>query len=138
MSSPSVRVGVGVIIVRDNQVLLGLRAGAHGAGTWALPGGHLEFGESPEDCAVREALEETGLAVTPTRRAGFTSDVFASEGRHYLTVFIEADSASGAPEVLEPTKCERWDWFGWSALPAPLFAPLASLVASGYAPRGER
>lgn len=136
MSTPSVRVGVGVgvILVRDGRVLLGLRAGAHGASTWALPGGHLEFGESPEDCAVRETLEETGLAVTPTRHAGFTSTVFAAEGRHSLTVFIEADCPTGTPEVREPTKCERWAWFDWSALPLPLFAPLASLVASGYAP----
>ncbi|MEO7108781.1 MAG: NUDIX domain-containing protein [Rhodoferax sp.] len=40
-------VGIGVIIVRHGLVLLGQRIGSHGAGTWALPGGHLEFG----DCA---------------------------------------------------------------------------------------
>ena len=57
----AIRVGVGVIIVRDGNVLLGERAGSHGAGTWALPGGHLEFGETVADCARREVLEETGF-----------------------------------------------------------------------------
>ena len=56
-----VAVGVGVLVVRDGLVLLGRRLGAHGAGTWAAPGGRLEFGEQIEACAQRELAEETGL-----------------------------------------------------------------------------
>ena len=56
-----VRVGVAVIIKHQNTILLGERIGAHGANTWATPGGHLEFGESVEQCAIREVFEETGL-----------------------------------------------------------------------------
>jgi predicted NUDIX family NTP pyrophosphohydrolase len=48
------RVGVGVMVVRNGEVLFGRRRGAHGAGTWSLPGGHLEAGESVEACALRE------------------------------------------------------------------------------------
>jgi len=40
------RVGLGVLIIKDGKVLLGRRKGAHGEGTWAPPGGHLECGES--------------------------------------------------------------------------------------------
>ena len=58
------RVGLGVLIFNSkNQILLGKRIGSHGESTWAPPGGHLEFGESFEACATREAFEETGLKI---------------------------------------------------------------------------
>ena len=128
------RVGIGVIIRREGKVLLGLRRGAHGAGTWALPGGHLEFGESFEACAAREAAEETGLRIAIEGIGPCTNDVMPAEQRHYVTVFVLAASASGTPEVREPAKCERWAWFDWAALPEPLFLPLRHLVASGFVP----
>lgn len=132
------RVGVGVIIVRDGRILLGKRIGAHGAGTWALPGGHLEYGEAVEDCAVREVLEETGLAIDVIGRGPYTSDVFPEVQKHYITLFVEASSPAGEPEILEPAKCLSWEWFYWSALPTPKFPPLASLVQSGFVPTGAR
>lgn len=128
------QVGVGVIVQRQGLVLLGLRAGAHGAGTWALPGGHLEFGETPEDCARREVLEETGLELQALRRGPWTNDVFDADGRHYVTLFMLAEAGPGDALRLEPHKCEAWAWFAWPQWPRPLFAPLHSLVASGYRP----
>src|SRR5258708_30691144 len=59
--SPRPLVGVGVLIVRDRQVLLGKRRHAHDEGDWSPPGGHLDFGETPEECAVRGAHDENGL-----------------------------------------------------------------------------
>ena len=61
---PVVRVGVGVLVTRGAEVLVGQRRGSHGAGDWALPGGHLEVGESWEACAARELEEETGIRLT--------------------------------------------------------------------------
>src|SRR5262249_6098037 len=126
--------GVGVIIIREGLLLLGRRIGAHGAGTWALPGGHLEFGETIADCARREAKEETGLLVESVAPAPYTNDIMASEGRHYVTLFVQATVGAGDPSVLEPEKRAGWQWFKWRTLPAPLFQPLATLVASGYVP----
>lgn len=136
VQAAAVQVGVGVIIVRDGRVLLGERAGSHGAGTWALPGGHLEFGETVADCARREVLEETGLVLHGVAPAPYTSDVFATEGRHYVTLFVTVQ-ATGAPMVLEPAKCLGWAWFRWTALPRPLFPPLQTLYDSGFVPPGD-
>ncbi len=130
MSTPLV--GTSVIIVRHSKILLGKRKGSHGAGSWALPGGHLELGESPEECVARETLEETGLALRDIRRAAFTNDVFDNE-KHYVTLVLTAH-ADGEPQLLEPHKCERWEWFSWDELPQPLFLPLRHLKESGFRP----
>jgi 8-oxo-dGTP diphosphatase len=52
------------------QILLGRRKGGSGEGTWSLPGGHLEVGESFEECARREVMEETAL---PLHNIRFTT-----------------------------------------------------------------
>ncbi len=133
-SAAAPRVGVGVIVLRDGLVLIGQRLGSHGAGTWALPGGHLEFGESVEDCARRELLEETGLEIDAVRAAPYTSDVFAEGAKHYVTLFVLAESRHGEPQAGEPDKCAHWVWCRWAELPAPLFAPLETLRRSGFVP----
>ena len=128
------RVGVAVILLRDGKVLLGKRLGSLGNGTWALPGGHLEFGESIEDCARREVLEETGLMIGALQRGPYFSNVFAAERSHYVTLFLIAEEVHGEAQALEPEKCAQWFWFHWSALPVPLFPSLQHLVASGFDP----
>jgi len=136
MPAPQPQVGVGVLVIRDGRVLLGQRRGSHGAGSWAPPGGHLEFAESVEACARREVREETGLELQGVRPAPYTNDVFAAEGKHYVTLFVLAEAASGEPEVREPRKCGGWRWFWWSELPAPLFLPLDTLRRQGFRPDG--
>lgn len=128
------KVGVGVIICQNNRVLLGKRKGAHGEGSWAFPGGHLEFGESWEDCARRETMEEIGVDIDHVRLGSVTNDIFTSESKHYITIFMLADIASGEVKNLEPDKCERWEWFNWHDLPQPLFVPLQNLRKSGFDP----
>jgi len=134
--SPEPRVGVGVLVWRDGRVLLGRRRGSHGAGTWAPPGGHLAFGEEVADCARREVAEETGLGLGAVTPGPFVNDVFASEGKHYVTLFVMTTQASGEPELREPDKCAGWGWYCWGDWPEPLFAPLKTLVDSGYVPAG--
>ena len=121
-------------MLRDGLVLLGERIGSHGAGSWALPGGHLEFGETVEQCAAREVLEETGLDIQVVARGPYTNNMFPEGGKHYVTLFVVAHAQEGIPWVREPEKCSAWGWFRWSELPRPLFPPLANLYASGYVP----
>lgn len=71
-----IKTGIGVIIYKSGQVLIGQRIGSHGANTWSFPGGHLEEGEKPEATARRELFEETGLKVNILSPAGFTFDYF--------------------------------------------------------------
>lgn len=125
--------GVSAIVTRAGAVLLGRRRGAHGAGTFAFPGGKPDPGEHPSDTVRRELLEETGLSAAAVRPLTWTSDVFADGGLHYVTLhhLVEAD---GEPEVREPDKVDAWGWYAWDALPEPLFAPAASLRASGWRP----
>lgn len=123
------KVGVGVLIIKNNTVLLARRKNAHGAGEYAFPGGHLEFGESFEDCAVRETAEETGIDIKNIQFQ-FVGN-FVKYDRHYVHVGLTAEWASGDPKVLEPEKSEEWGWFDFDNLPSPIFAMCIKAI-EGY------
>lgn len=125
------KIGVGVLIVREGRLLLGRRRGSHGADSWSAPGGHLEFGETPEECARREVLEETGLVVGKLAKVAFTNDFFIAEKKHYVTLFMLAEDIRGTPQRCEPDKCAGWEWCSADELPQPLFAPLETLLQEG-------
>jgi 8-oxo-dGTP diphosphatase len=127
------KVGLSLIIIKDNKILLGKRKGSHGQGTWAFPGGHLEGGESFSDCLIRENEEETGLKIEITDKNPFaiTNDIFEKEDKHYITLFIRANYISGEPQILEPEKCEGWQWFSIEELKnmkENLFLPIQNLL----------
>ena len=128
------KVGLGVIIVKNGQVLFGQRLGAHGEGTWCPPGGHLEFGESFEECAKREVKEEAGLDVDNLAFITATNDVHINEGKHYVTIYMQAQYSGGEPKIMEPDKMVKWAWFDWDKLPEPLFLPIQNLIKTGYNP----
>lgn len=128
------KIGIGVIIIKDNKVLFGKRKNSHGDGTWSLPGGHLEFGESWKDCALREVEEEVGITINNLHFVTATNDIFQPEEKHYVTLFIKADYVSGEVTLKEPEKCEQWDWFSWDNLPQPLFLPIENLLRQKFNP----
>ena len=122
-------VGVGCIVVRDGQLLL-VR---NHRGFWSTPGGHLDFGESPEDCAARETLEETGVSVTAVQFVAITNDVLVDAGKHYVTIWMRGEASDLPPTTL------GFFFFGGFA-PSPfflfffLFSPRLFLVAAAYKP----
>jgi 8-oxo-dGTP diphosphatase len=122
------RVGVGVLIVKDGTVLLMKRKGSHGNGTWAPPGGKLDFGEEIETCATRETFEETGLKIKNPRFLTITNDISLEENNHYVTLWMIARYNRGQPENIEPEKCEALEWFDLNDLPSPLFLPMINLL----------
>lgn len=122
------RIGIACIVQKEGKILLGRRKGSHGLGSWAPPGGHLEFGESVEACAKRELLEETGLMPLFMRMGPWVENVMEQGKKHYITLFVFIDRFVGEVTLLEPDKCEGWDWYSRSSLPNPLFPSIHSLL----------
>ena len=128
------RVGIGVAVIKDGKILLGKRKNAHGEGTWAFPGGHLEYQESWEECAAREVFEETGIRIKNICFGTLTNDLFDAEQKHYVTIVMLADYDSGDIKLMEPDKCERWEWFEWNKLPQAIFVTIQNLKENNYNP----
>ncbi len=117
------KVGIGVFVWKDGKFIMGQRLGAHGANTWSISGGKLDYGEGWEDCAKREVREETGLEITNVRFLAATNDLFLSDNMHYTTIWMESDWLAGEPAILEPDKLIKLDWRTFQTLPSPLFEP---------------
>jgi 8-oxo-dGTP diphosphatase len=128
------KVGVAVIVTKGNQILLMKRKGAHGRGTWSTPGGHLEIGESPEECAAREAKEEVGIDVVDIRFRAVTNDIFDNQGKHYVTLWMVGISITEVPTIAAENEVDEIGWYRWDDLPEPLFLPLENLVKENCYP----
>lgn len=129
-----VRVGVGVFVIRGGKFIIGKRKGSHGAGTWALTGGHMEFGESIEDTARREVMEEAGVKIKNIRYVGMTNDAegYKNKGRHYVNLYVVADWASGEPRETEPDKFVNIHWCDFETLPTPRFVVWEKLFKADF------
>ncbi|MGD0729254.1 MAG: NUDIX domain-containing protein [Candidatus Micrarchaeaceae archaeon] len=128
-----VRVGCGVIFLKGNKVLLGKRQGdpekadaLHSEGTWTMPGGKIEYGESFEDAAKREVLEECGLILNKVSVLCINND--KNEYAHFVTIGMLAEEFSGEAKVTEPHKITEWKWFDLKELPKPLYFPSEKLL----------
>lgn len=126
-----VGVGFGVMLLKDGKVLLGHRhedpekasSLMHGEGSWTMPGGKFEFGESFEDGAARETLEETGIKLNKDniKVISLANDIV--HDAHFVTVGFYCDDFEGEPQVMEPDEITEWKWFDLNNLPAPMFFP---------------
>jgi len=117
------KVGIGVIIKNSKgQILIGKRKGSHSP-FYSIPGGHLEMGETFEQAAVKEVLEETGINIFSPKVICVTNNLetYQNEGKHYISVTLMTDQYEGIPVVLEPDKCESWQWVAPQAIPQPHF-----------------
>lgn len=132
MKNNEARVGIGVFIFKNGKFLVGHRKGSHGEGSWAVPGGHLEFGETFEQTAIREIKEETGLDIKDIRFGAVTNDIFKDENKHYVTIWLTSQWKSGEPEILEPHKCIEQRWVDFNSLPEPLFLTWKQLFRSEF------
>ena len=130
MDKKRVGAGFGIMLLNsEGKVLLGRRHDdpvkadslLHGAGTWTFPGGKFEFGESFEDGAKRELMEETGIVLEKVKVSCVSNDVV--DDAHFVSIGFFSEYFSGEPRVMEPDEITEWGWFDLDDLPSPLFFP---------------
>src|SRR5271165_3159486 len=114
------KIAAGIIFVSpDGEVLLLKRAGEEGVdnfvGHWALPGGGAEVGETPEQCADREAAEELG-GTAPVGRKRLVDRKVTPNGMVFHT-FAQAVDTKFSPKLNE--EHSAFGWFPLNALPGP-------------------
>ena len=105
----------------STRVLLGKRWRAAGEGQWALPGGHVEWNESPLETARRELLEETGL-MGGDAKLGPTFFTYTTE-IPYAHVPVLFAATEGTPQLIPEERFSALDFFRFDKLPRPLFEP---------------
>ncbi len=105
---------------------MGLRKNCYGAGTYGLPGGHLEYGEKLIDAAKREISEECGVNVTDLVYNSTLDQVRPDQ--HYIQVNFVVNDFEGEISCVEPDKCEGWEWFDLEELPDNIFPPHIPII----------
>lgn len=121
--------GVGVLIVKENKILLGLRnpdkmkasGEFQGQGTWTMPGGKVEFMETLVHAAKRELEEETNLKATKLDFLCISDDM--TDTAHYVTVGFIVREYKGELKTMEPETILDWQWFDLDDLPKNLYKP---------------
>ena len=133
-SDPGARVGCAVMLLKDGKVLLGHRhpdpekasSELHGEGTWTLPGGKVDFGETLLEAAGREVLEECGIEVGDLEIISIGDEIIP--GKHFVTIGFLCRDFSGGPEIREPNEITEWKWFEMDKLPSPMFFPAKKII----------
>jgi len=115
------RVGVGVLLVDErNRVLLTLRTRPPEAGFWSIVGGKLDFLETLEECATREAREEVGVEVSIQSLLCVTDHCLPQENQHWVSPAYLAKVRTGHAVNCEPEKTADVQWFPLDRLPSNL------------------
>lgn len=108
------QIGIGIILLRGNDILLIRRGRPPGAGQWSLPGGRQELGETAEEAARRELREETGLTCGPLTMVAHADSITQDEtGRieyHYTILDFAAHYTGG--EAIPGDDASACAWAG--------------------------
>ncbi|MGQ0534625.1 MAG: NUDIX hydrolase [Methanobacteriota archaeon] len=99
-----------VVVRKADHVLLVKPSRGFFTGRWGLPGGYVDYGESPEDAAVRETLEEVGVRIRLERLLIVHNGYVREKGLHFVTHVYEASAESEA-FVPKSDEIEDVRWF---------------------------
>jgi 8-oxo-dGTP diphosphatase len=97
-----------------------LRKRAPEAGCWSIVGGKVDFLETLDQCAIREAREETGVEVELVRLLCVTDHVLPGEGQHWVAPAYLGRIVGGQPRNCEPDKTQEVKWFALDRVPSNL------------------
>ena len=105
-------VGVGAVVIKDRNVLLVKRGVDPNKGLWAIPGGSLKLGETLQEGAEREIMEETGITIR-AKEPVYSFDFFERDGDgrvrfHYVVVDMMADYIGGEVQGADDALEARW------------------------------
>ncbi len=118
------KLAAATVVIRDGQVLLNQRDIQPGRGLWSFPSGYVDIGETVEDAAIREAREETGLAVRIEGLVG----VYSDPDRPVVLVVYLGTITGGDLIIGHETQDVRF--FNFNDLPAPAFDHDAQILAA--------
>jgi ADP-ribose pyrophosphatase YjhB (NUDIX family) len=124
------KVAVGVVVELDGGILLGKRNHEPKFGCWSFPSGFVDAGEVPEEAAVREVEEETGIEVRLDRLLG----VYANRGERVIFIAYAGHAIGGALEAGE--ECTEVACFPADALPELAFPNDGAILAAWRSGRG--
>ena len=126
--------GVGVMILKDDKILLGLRNPnkekasneLNGQGTWTMPGGKVDYMEKLIDAAKRELEEETSLVATKLKLICVSDDM--TDTAHYVTAGFLVEEYLGDVKAMEPETILEWRWFDINNLPTNMYKPSKKVI----------
>lgn len=130
MKTPEINVDI--LIVRDNQVLLGLMTkqwNYEGKQVYGVPGRDIHFGEKIGDTIKRNIKEEFNCNVTSYKIISVNANY--ALGNHFIGIGVVAE-IDGEPQVLLPEDWERWEWIDKDSLPNNLFPATRNLLESYF------
>lgn len=117
-------VAVGALIINDKgEIFITKRSQQckNERGSWEIPGGSVEFGETLEDAVKREVKEEYGVEVDIIKQWPAVNHLIPNESQHWVpTLFTVRIKPGQVPRIMEPTKCDAIGWFSINNLPSPL------------------
>lgn len=129
------KIGTAIVILNSKgQILMGRRL--YEPLGYSLPGGHLEFGETLNECGIREVREEVGVEIENVEIKTIGENLFPDKKYHSISIFIFSTiKINQTIKNPEPTNCAGWSWFDLSKIPKnlsfnyePIFKNNASIV----------
>lgn len=125
------KVGVDILVIKNNKVLLGLLSMkwlVNGKQVYGVPGRDIRFGEKISDTVKRDIEEDIGCSVVSCKI--FSVNASHTPDTHYINIGVMTE-IDGEPKNRVPTDWERWEWFDLSTIPTNVF-PSAKNVIESY------